>query len=337
VPLVSVIMAAYNTERFIAQAIRSVQAQTVEDWELLVADDASTDGTAPVVEAIAAADPRVRLLTADKQGGPGPARNRALWAARGTYVAILDSDDLAYPHRFATCLDRMRQEPGVRFVHGNVDFIAENGVATGRRWPPVGRPRDVDTILLSGLDLPWHSTWFAERQLLAEAGGYDPAFAMAQDADLWLRIRHAAQARYVPCAVGAWRYRAGSCTADSLKHGQTQWVCGLAAYARGFAADRDVPAPTVDALVDAARTELQRWGSKPRLWEGNLPKLAAVAGCHRLATAAALTEAFSAEAPLPARLRQLVLALVPFLVGPVARHARAKDLRGIIRRASRAL
>lgn len=96
-PLVSVITAAYNAEAFIAETVASVQAQSLADWEMLVADDASGDRTAEIVAGLAATDPRIRLIRLAQNGGVARARNAALAAAKGRYVAFLDSDDLWLP------------------------------------------------------------------------------------------------------------------------------------------------------------------------------------------------------------------------------------------------
>jgi teichuronic acid biosynthesis glycosyltransferase TuaG len=109
-PLVSVITAAYNAEAFIGEAIASVQAQTLADWELLVADDASTDRTTALVEAVAAADPRIRLIRLEHNGGVARARNAALSAARGRFVAFLDSDDIWLPQKLERQIALMQAE-----------------------------------------------------------------------------------------------------------------------------------------------------------------------------------------------------------------------------------
>lgn len=101
VPQVSVVMPVYNAAAFVAEAIASVQAQTFRDWELLAVDDGSADTSREVVAAIAAADPRVRLIAAGRNEGPGPARNRGIAAARGRLVAFLDADDLWHPEKLA--------------------------------------------------------------------------------------------------------------------------------------------------------------------------------------------------------------------------------------------
>ncbi len=96
-PLVSVIMPMHDAEPFVAASIRSVQAQTVPDWELLVVDDSSTDASVTVARGAAEADSRIRVLCNDGARGAGPTRNIGIAAARGRYIAFLDSDDLWLP------------------------------------------------------------------------------------------------------------------------------------------------------------------------------------------------------------------------------------------------
>jgi teichuronic acid biosynthesis glycosyltransferase TuaG len=108
--VVSVITAAYNAEAFIGETMAAVQSQTLADWELLVADDASTDRTAALVEAAAAADSRIRLIRLPCNGGVARARNAALAAARGRFIAFLDSDDLWLPQKLERQVAFMQAE-----------------------------------------------------------------------------------------------------------------------------------------------------------------------------------------------------------------------------------
>lgn len=96
-PLVSIIMPSWNVERFIEETIHSVQAQTFGDWELLIADDCSTDRTPAIVAEIGARDPRVKLIRMPENGGPALARQASIDQAQGRYLAFLDSDDLWLP------------------------------------------------------------------------------------------------------------------------------------------------------------------------------------------------------------------------------------------------
>lgn len=105
--LVSIVTPAFNAGAFIGETISSVQAQTFSNWEMWVVDDASTDGTAALVEARAAQDPRLHLIRQARNGGPALARDAALLAARGRYIAFLDSDDLWLPEKLAVQLKFM--------------------------------------------------------------------------------------------------------------------------------------------------------------------------------------------------------------------------------------
>src|SRR6185312_13756108 len=111
-PLASIIMPAYNRADTIQRAVRSAQAQTVTDWELIVVDDGSTDGTGALVPPD---DPRVRLIRQENQGFVG-ARNTGLRAAQGRYIAFLDSDDEWMPHHLELCVGFLEAFPEERFV-----------------------------------------------------------------------------------------------------------------------------------------------------------------------------------------------------------------------------
>jgi teichuronic acid biosynthesis glycosyltransferase TuaG len=130
-PLVSIITPSWNVELLIWETIESVQAQTLGDWELLIADDCSTDKTAAIVESYAAKDPRIKLIRQPRNGGPALARQAAIEEAQGRFIAFLDSDDLWLP----TKLERQ-----ITFAHEHraaLSFTAfrrinENGSVTGR-------------------------------------------------------------------------------------------------------------------------------------------------------------------------------------------------------------
>lgn len=100
-PIVSIVMPSYNVEQFIAAAIDSVQAQTFEDWELLVVDDGSTDGTCAVAQRYARSDSRIKVLRKEN-GGLSDARNNGLERARGELVHFFDSDDRIVPEFYST-------------------------------------------------------------------------------------------------------------------------------------------------------------------------------------------------------------------------------------------
>ena len=124
--LVSVIMPAYNASGYIAESIRSVQQQSFEDWELLVIDDASKDGTSEIVEALRAEDSRIKLHVLPTNQGAGFSRNIGIKAATGDYISFLDADDLWKPHKIQTQLDLMKYE-NVQVCFSSYELIDERG------------------------------------------------------------------------------------------------------------------------------------------------------------------------------------------------------------------
>ena len=117
-PVVTVIMPSYNAERFIGEAIDSVIGQTVEDWELIVIDDGSTDRTLELLEEYRCRDERIRLVSQETNRGPAHARNVGLSQARGAFVAFIDSDDVWHAQKTATQVQTMER------LHADISYTA---------------------------------------------------------------------------------------------------------------------------------------------------------------------------------------------------------------------
>ncbi|MEO1468941.1 MAG: glycosyltransferase family 2 protein [Pseudomonadota bacterium] len=143
-PVVSVVVAAYQAEAFVTKAIASALDQAGLVVEVLISDDASRDDTVAVAEAEAANDPRIRVLRAPRNGGPSVARNRAIDAARGRWIAVLDSDDRFLPGRLARMV-AFAEDRGADIAF---DLFAECDVAGnrigGKIAPPVHVPEEWD-------------------------------------------------------------------------------------------------------------------------------------------------------------------------------------------------
>lgn len=123
--LVSIITPTYNCGRFIAETIRSVQAQTYTNWEMLVVDDCSTDDTRTIVEEFMREDKRIKYLCNKSNSGAAMTRNRALREAKGKWVAFLDSDDLWLPQKLERQLDFMKRN-GCHFSYHEYEEIDED-------------------------------------------------------------------------------------------------------------------------------------------------------------------------------------------------------------------
>ncbi len=124
--LVSVIMPAYNSERYIRASIESVKEQTYSNWELLVIDDASEDQTSAIIKELAGADNRIKLLKNKENQGAGVSRNKGISQAIGEYIAFLDADDLWKPHKLQTQLEFMKENE-VSICFSSYDLITEKG------------------------------------------------------------------------------------------------------------------------------------------------------------------------------------------------------------------
>lgn len=131
--LISIIVPVYNVEKYIAETIACVTAQTYRDWELLLVEDASSDGTVDIIRRIMEEqnDPRIRLLRQPSNMGAARARNRGLQEARGRYIAYLDADDLWVPEKLEHEL-RFLQERNAAFVFTGYEFADERGRGTGK-------------------------------------------------------------------------------------------------------------------------------------------------------------------------------------------------------------
>lgn len=192
-PRVTVLIAVKDGLPWIREAIGSVLAQTFEDFELLVVDDASGDGTPAVVEGLG--DRRIRLLRNERNLGQVPSLNRGLREARGEYVARLDADDSSLPARLERQVALLDAEPSVALVGAWMDVVDERGRLWGRLR---GHVRDFPEFVLAILAdrYPWgHPSVMYRREIVLGLGGYDEALAPSEDKDLYRRLalaRHGA-------------------------------------------------------------------------------------------------------------------------------------------------
>ncbi|WEX08175.1 glycosyltransferase family 2 protein [Chelativorans sp. AA-79] len=193
-PLVSVIMANYRSAEHLPAALDSVLAQTVRDLEVIVSDDASPDESADVVRRYMERDPRVQLITTDKNSGPASARNRALEAARGVWIAIVDSDDIIHPERFEMLIAAATQL-GADGIADDLLFFSDAGPGgtllgeTAKAGPQQITPARFIRSNTSGNGLPplGYVKPLLKREKLAGLR-YDEAVRIGEDYDFLLRF-----------------------------------------------------------------------------------------------------------------------------------------------------
>ena len=184
-PAVSIIMPAYNVEPYIGDAIRSALAQTFTDFELIVVDDGSKDGTAEVVKALARGDSRIQLVQQANRGLAG-ARNSALRASRGEFFALLDSDDLWEPEFLAEQLAIFAVRPDVDIVTGNGWCLG--GAKHGQLALPCPDPRPVpDLATIVGDERAVFIMSVVRRRVYTTIGSFDESMRSNEDYDFWLR------------------------------------------------------------------------------------------------------------------------------------------------------
>ena len=130
-PLVSIIMPTYNARHTLPWAIASLYAQTYENWEVIIVDDGSTDQTRQYLSSFT--DSRIRCLINEQNLGRGKSRQRALEAARGTYIALLDADDWMFPDRIRYQVETLNSEPGIVLVSSGAAIVNLNEELIGVR------------------------------------------------------------------------------------------------------------------------------------------------------------------------------------------------------------
>lgn len=178
---VTVGLSFLNVRAYLADAVRSVFAQTHDDWELLLIDDGSTDGSIEVVRELD--DPRVRLLSDGSNRGLGARLNQITALARGAYLARMDADDLMHPARLARQLAFLRANPGVDVIDTATFTVDDDLTPLGVRGD---RPLDVRpaAVLRNGLLI--HPTVMGRVEWF-RAHPYDPGYVRAEDRELWSR------------------------------------------------------------------------------------------------------------------------------------------------------
>jgi teichuronic acid biosynthesis glycosyltransferase TuaG len=217
-PTVSIITPAHNAARFLDETLRSVTAQTFRDWEMIVVDDGSTDGTRAVLERWIASDPRIRLLLQNPRQGAAAARNRALEEARGRYVAFIDSDDLWIPRKLEVQVAFMR-ETGTAFSFTSYSVVDETGRRVG---PRVAAPDRVDyPLLLRNTIIGCLTVMLDQSQLPALRM---PLLSQHEDLSLWYAIlKTGVVARGIPEELALYRVVRGSASGDKFRSALHMW------------------------------------------------------------------------------------------------------------------
>jgi glycosyltransferase involved in cell wall biosynthesis len=216
---ITVLIPAYNVEKYIAEAIRSVLEQTFTDFELLIIDDGSTDET--VAEIHTFNDPRIRLIRANHEGFAA-ALNRGIEEAKGHYIARFDADDICYPERLRIQYDFMNAHPEYILTGTDADYVDMNGDKIFTL--EYKAYSDAEIRRLNPVVCPFsHATVMYKRDEVVKAGGYNLHSPTFEDHMLWLKMIKMGKVCNIRQSLVKVRFNPESFTIDEKWRGTT-WI-----------------------------------------------------------------------------------------------------------------
>jgi Glycosyl transferase family 2 len=245
-PRISVIVPAYNVAPYIGEALASLQAQTLIDFEAIVIDDGSTDATAAAIAPFLA-DARFRLIQTEN-AGLAATRNRGLAEVRSEFVAMLDGDDRYRPDYLAVMLARIAADPDIAFVTCDAESFTTGSDQVERFSSRYAQSEPVTIAGFLGGRTHVFGLCTLRTAALRSVNGYDPALRAAEDLDLWLRLLGGGHVGgWVPRVLVDYRRRTGSLSDDRPKL--------MTASARAYAKAATALAGTPEADVAARKRD----------------------------------------------------------------------------------
>jgi glycosyltransferase involved in cell wall biosynthesis len=231
---VSVLMPVFNGEKYLGAAAESILAQTYPDFELVILDDGSTDGSLRMLRQFRRGDPRIRIISREHRGFDDTA-NQLIGLARGEYVALMAQDDIALPERLALQVAFLRSNPEVLCVGGSFEVIDGDGrFLTILRQPETDQ--DIQRLNLAGHNSFHSACVTSRREPLLALGGFDPSFFPSEDLDLWLRLGEIGKLANLREPVLRYRMHSSSISAQtqSQMHVTARRACERAWQRRGI-------------------------------------------------------------------------------------------------------
>ena len=224
-PLVSVVMSVFNAQAFLSEAVESILQQSFQDFEFVVIDDGSTDGTGDILSAAANRDKRVRVLRQHNQGR-AKSLNDGIGCANGKYIARMDADDIAFPNRLQKQIDFMEQNPQVGLLGGAFERINSTGQSIDIIRPPLA-DSEIRSVMERHNPM-CHPAVLMRRDLVVATGGYRKPLRDADDYDLWLRLAERSKLANLDQVILRYRIHPNQVSVKNARH---QMFCVLAARA----------------------------------------------------------------------------------------------------------
>lgn len=205
VPTVSVVMPAYNGGKYLREAIDSILAQTFTDFEFIIINDGSTDGTKEII--LSYDDPRIVYLENEQNSGICVTLNRGIDAARGKYIARMDSDDISLPERFARQVEYMDAHPGIGVLGTDIEVFGEG--ITPYVFEQLHTPEECHAGLLFNSCFAHPSVMIRKNVLKENILKYNDDFRGLEDYELWWQISKHSKLNNLPEALLRYRHHKG--------------------------------------------------------------------------------------------------------------------------------
>ena len=255
-PVVSVLMPVYNARRYVARTVETVLAQTFGDFEFVIIDDGSTDGSSVILRQFAERDNRIRLVSRPNTGYV-TALNEALDLARGELLARIDSDDWAAPRRFELQVERMLREPGLVALGTGATAMDDEDNVLGDYSPPLTH-EEIDASHLRGGCAIHHPSVMMRPWAVKKVGGYRKHTMPCEDFDLWVRLAEVGRVANLPEPLLVKRLHAKSALSSHIENQPSlvKMILQEAWKRRGLPGEPTLPPRPMTSLADLYR----QWG-----------------------------------------------------------------------------
>ncbi|HRZ85594.1 MAG TPA: glycosyltransferase [Candidatus Paceibacterota bacterium] len=215
IPLVSVVMPVYNSEKYVAQAIESVLNQTFKDFEFIIIDDGSTDKSLEIIKKYAKKDKRIKVIVNNSNLKICKTLNKGIKLAKGKYIARMDSDDISLPTRFEEQVNFLEKNPDVGIVGSYIKLFEDSGKILGiRKYSQEDKELKERIFFYSPFA---HPTVMMRKEIFDKGIYYQEVDFPSEDLNLWFRIGSRYKFSNIPKVLLNYRYHENSTTGSKLR------------------------------------------------------------------------------------------------------------------------
>lgn len=244
-PLVSVIMPVFNGERYVRAAVESILGQSFTDYELIIINDGSTDGSDEILQKYASIEGRVVYGVHEQNRGLVAVLNEGLEIAKGEFIARMDADDISLPERLERQVEFLKQTPHVGVVGTQMNILDASGVKTGQFQVPLEHNRIIWSLMF-GRSFA-HPSIMLRKSLFEKTGGYNSDFHVTEDQELWMRLAWLTQFANLPQILV--NYRSHSLSVSRQKADlQKRQILTLRRQLSSQILGREIPVETLEFL-----------------------------------------------------------------------------------------